>query len=269
MTFSPNDDDRLWQDSKSEGWFRFSSPVRYIFFLLILIILVVGAWYLLTPGRQDYNEKNMPLIRADDTPYKIKAEDQTLPGIKHQDKLIYSRIRNDENAPPVEHILPDPEPILIDAQTDSSPMKMENLYSPEDIQLEKVQEKTPETKENVALSIASIEELIEGNSEEVSEGVSKKVSEETPSPQSKARQSNVLIQLGSLKSHDLAQEEWKRISGKNKDALGGLEPLIQKVDLGAEKGIFYRLRTGVETQEQAKKVCATLIERKVECLVIH
>ena len=269
MTFSPNDDDRLWQEPKSEGWFRFSSPFRYIVLLLILIALVVGAWYLLTPERQNYNEKNLALIRADDTPYKVKAEDQALPGIKHQDKLIYSRIRNDENAPPVEHILPDPEAILIDAETDPSPIKMENLYSPEDVQLEKVAEKTPEAKENTLLSRTSIEELIEGDSEEISEGASKKTSKESPPPQSKARQSNVLIQLGSLKSHDLAQEEWKRISGKNKDALGGLEPLIQKVDLGAEKGIFYRLRTGVESQEQAKKVCATLIERKVECLVIH
>jgi len=269
MTFSPNDDDRLWQEPKSEGWFRFSSPFRYIVLLLILIALVVGAWYLLTPERQNYNVKNLALIRADDTPYKIKAEDQALPGIKHQDKLIYSRISNDENAPPVELILPDPEPILIDAQTDSASIKMENLYSPEDVPLEKVAEKTPETKENALLSIASIEELIEGDSEKISEGTSKKTSEEAPPPQNKARQSNVLIQLGSLKSHDLAQEEWKRISGKNKDTLGGLEPLIQKVDLGAEKGIFYRLRTGVESQEQAKKVCAALIERKVECLVIH
>lgn len=268
MTFSPNDDDRFWQDPKSEGWFRFSSPLHYIIFLLILIALVIVAWYLLTPTRQSYNEKNLTLIRADDTPYKVKAEDQALPGIKHQDKLIYSRIRNDENAPPVEHILPDPEPILIDAQTDPTPIKMENLYSPEDVQLEKVVEKTPEAKGKALLSIASIEELIEGGSEGISEGASKKTSE-APPPQSKAPQSNVLIQLGSLKSHDLAQEEWKRISGKNKDALGGLEPLIQKVDLGAEKGIFYRLRTGVESQEQAKKVCATLTERKVECLVVH
>ncbi|MBL8676584.1 MAG: hypothetical protein JNJ47_04065, partial [Alphaproteobacteria bacterium] len=130
MTFSPNDDDRLWQDSQSEGWFRFSSPFHYIVLLLILIALVAGAWYLLIPARQNYNEKNLPLIHADSTPYKIKAEVQTLPGIKHQDKLIYSRIRNDENAPPVEHILPDPEPIPIDIPTDSSPMKMENLYSP-------------------------------------------------------------------------------------------------------------------------------------------
>jgi hypothetical protein len=146
---------------------------------------------------------------------------------------------------------------------------MENLYSPEDVQLEKVAEETLEEKENALLSIASIEELIEGESEKISEKTSEKTSEEASPPQNKARQSNVLIQLGSLKSHDLAQEEWKRISGKNKDALGGLEPLIQKVDLGAEKGIFYRLRTGVESQEQAKKVCATLIERKVECLVVH
>jgi len=263
MTFSPNDDDRLWRENepKSEGWFRFSFPFRYIILLLVIIALIIGAWYIFTPERHRYESKNLALIHAEDTPYKVKAKDQALPGIKHQDKLVYSRIRKDENAPPVEHILPDPEPILVEDLMDSSPMKMENLYSPDDVQLEKVAEEVPEIKENTALSIASIEDLIEGDPEETPA--------EAPSPQSKATQQNVLIQLGSLKSHDLAQEEWKRLSGKNKDALGGLEPLIQKVDLGAEKGIFYRLRTGVESQEKAKKVCAALTERKVECLVIH
>ena len=253
MTFSPNNDDRLWKDEKSsKGWFRFSSPLHYLVFLLILILIVVGAWYLLTPARQNYNAKNLALIRADDSPYKVKAEEQAIPGIKHQDKLVYSRIRSDENAPPVEHILPDPEPIFVSNTSEPTALKMEEFYSPDEFPLEAmaVQEEKP-------VHVASIEELIDDVPEEAS----------LPTPSSKGN--NVLIQLGSLKSHDLAQDEWKRLVTKNKDILGGLDPIIQKVDLGAEKGIFYRLRTGVTTQASAKQVCSTLKERKVECVVVH
>ncbi|HCC25493.1 MAG TPA: hypothetical protein DEP85_08325, partial [Holosporales bacterium] len=231
-----------------------SSPLRYLVFLLILVALVAGIWYFFTPARQSYNVKNLALIRADDAPYKVKAEDQSIPGIKHQDKLVYSRIRSDENSPPVEHILPDPEPIPMDGPWGSSPLKMEKPYIPEEDQSEKVVE---ESDEDASSSIASIEELIE------------ETPEEKPAPPSRSKQQNILIQLGSLKSHDLAQEEWKRLSHKNKDLLGELEPTIQKVDLGAEKGIFYRLRTGVEDQKQAKQICSTLKERKVDCLVVH
>lgn len=253
MTFSPDKKDRFWKEEKARGWYRFSTPLNYLIFLLILIAVIAGLWYFFTPKR-DYNVANLALIRADDSPYKVKAEDQAIPGIQHQDKLVYSRIRSDENSPPVEHILPDPEPIFVDAPMDSLPLKMEKPYTPEAAPTEELAE---ESRENASLSIASIEELLE------------EPSEEKPVPLSRSKQQNVLIQLGSLKSHDLAQEEWKRLSQKNKDVLGGLEPTIQKVDLGAEKGIFHRLRTGVENQTQAKKICSTLKERKVDCLVVH
>src|SRR3990167_8349481 len=203
MTLSPNNNDRFWKEEKARGWLRFSSPPCYLVFLLTLVALVAGIWYFFTPARQSYNVKNLALIRADDAPYKVKAEDQSIPGIKHQDKVV------------------------------------------------------EESDEDASSSIASIEELIE------------ETPEEKPAPPSRSKQQNILIQLGSLKSHDLAQEEWKRLSHKNKDLLGELEPTIQKVDLGAEKGIFYRLRTGVEDQKQAKQICSTLKERKVDCLVVH
>ncbi len=100
------------------------------------------------------------LIRMDESPFKVKAKDQGVPGIEHQDKLIYGRIRNDQAPPAVEHILPEPEPI-----------KMIEQYVPEDVELEKnVEEKPettampvpPETKE----SAFSIEALIDAASEQ-------------------------------------------------------------------------------------------------------
>lgn len=254
MTFTPNDDDRLWKESRQRGWFRFSSPLRYVVFLIVLVCLVIALWYLLSPIGQSYNKADLALLRADETPYKVKAQDQGLPNIKHQDKLVYRRIRNDQDTPPVEHILPDPEPPTAQMREGESTLKMVDQYNPKDNdELEKVAESN-----DTSSPLVSIEDLIEENPSEKL-AVKKKISK-----------GNILIQLGSLKSLDMAESEWKRISQKHQDVLNGLDPMIQKVDLGADQGIYFRLRTGpFASDEEAKKICATLKERKVECLVIH
>jgi cell division protein FtsN len=192
------------------------------------------------------------------TPYKVKAKDQGLPNIKHQDKLVYGRIRNDEETPPVEHILPDPEPPTAQITEGESTLKMVDQYVPEDIEIEKVAESPLKDPKDAPSSLVSIEDLIEDQPSE------------KPASGKKVAKGNILIQLGSLKSQDLAESEWKRISQKHQDVLGGLDSTIQKVDLGADQGIYYRLRTGpFESHEEAKKICASLKERKVDCLVIH
>ncbi len=259
MTFSPNDDDRLWKETRKEGWFRFATPLRYIIFLLALVCLVVALWYLFAPARRSYSKTDLAFIRTDDAPYKVKAKEQGLPHIKHQDKLIYGRIRSDQNTPPAaEHILPDPEPPTAHPMNDRPTLKMVNQYTPEDLEVEKVVESSLEKPNNPPSALVSIEDLIE------------EYPSEKPVLEKKATKGNIFIQLGSLKSHDMAESEWKRISQKHKDVLRDLDFIIQKVDLGANQGIYYRLRTGpFESNEDAAKICASLKERKVECLVIH
>jgi cell division septation protein DedD len=254
MKLEPHDDDRLWRESETTSWFRFSSPLRYVIFILILIAVLIGLWYLIAPTRQWYNKADLPLIRADQAPYKIKVAHQGVPSVKHQDKLVYGRIRADENGPITEHILPDPEAPLIQLTEQDPPLKMVEQYAPDDMDLEKTAESPKKKQEPGILSAGSIEELLEEIPEE------KKVSE----PKGKA-----FIQLGSLKSYEMAEAEWNRLSKKHPDTLGGLEPLIQKVDLGEEQGIYYRLRTGpFESATKVSEICAHLKAQKVECVVV-
>ena len=51
MTFHANDDDRLWKDSQDEGWFRFSSPLRFIIFLIFIVCVIIGGWYFFSPQK--------------------------------------------------------------------------------------------------------------------------------------------------------------------------------------------------------------------------
>lgn len=258
MIFSPNQDDRLWKETPNKGWFRFSTPLKYVFFLVLAIILIVLAWHLFSSARQNYFTGEIAFIRADETPFKIKAADQGVPSVKHQDKLVYGRIRNDQAAP-VEHILPDPELPSAPVIAASPAFKKTKPYAPTDTDPEGITEMPTEPFKDHINLVGSIEDLIE-----------KEISSQAPRPQKEIIQGHTFIQLGSLKSSDLAEAEWTRISNKNKDILGKYKPMIQKVDLGVEQGIYYRLRAGAfQNKEQAKKVCASLKERKVECLVIQ
>lgn len=254
MNLSPKDDDRLWREPEKTSWFRFSTPLRYIVFLILLIALLVGLWYLFAPSHRGYNKTDLALIRADETPYKIKPENQGVPSVKHQDKLVYGRIRADQTSPVAEHILPDPETPLPQIKEDSVPIKMVEQYAPEEID----PENTVELVQKEPKKEVSIEDLIEETSEEKKETEKEIIKGKT------------FIQLGSLKSYDRAESEWKRLSKKHGDVLGKREPVIQKVDLGEEQGIYYRLRTGpFDSSGKADEACRMLKEQKVECVVIQ
>lgn len=258
MNLSPNDDDRLWKEPEKTSWFLFSSPLLYVIFITILVGVLIGLWYLIAPGPQSYQRVDLALIPADKTPYKIKETHQGVPSVKHQDKLVYGRIRADGNEPVVEHILPDPETPSSAIQESHAAIKMIEQYSPEDMDPDKIVESMPADPQGSVSPIASIEDLIEEDADD------------KPEPEKKSVKGKTHIQLGSLKSYDLAESEWKRLSKNHSDILGGLEPVIQKVDLGEEQGIYYRLRTGpFDGVEKANSVCNGLKDQKVECVVVN
>ena len=53
------------------------------------------------------------------------------------------------------------------------------------------------------------------------------------------------------------------------DLLGDLGLKVTKADLGAKKGIYYRLRAGPLADEKAaRRLCRQLTKRQVGCLII-
>ena len=85
-----------------------------------------------------------------------------------------------------------------------------------------------------------------------------------------AMASSFRIQIASVRSPKGARDEWKRLQRKNRELLGDLQLSIEKADLGAKKGIYYRLRAGpVADAAAAKSLCAALKKRKVDCLIVR
>ena len=76
-------------------------------------------------------------------------------------------------------------------------------------------------------------------------------------------------QLAAARSADAAEREWVRLRAKNLDLLGNLELTITKADLGAKKGVFYRLQVGPLSDEMnVRELCSALAKRQVGCLII-
>jgi len=78
------------------------------------------------------------------------------------------------------------------------------------------------------------------------------------------------IQLAALRTHERAEAEWKRQKKAHPDILGSLKLFVVRVDLGEDKGVFFRLRAGpLRDAAAAKKLCGELAKRNVGCLVIR
>ena len=78
-----------------------------------------------------------------------------------------------------------------------------------------------------------------------------------------------LVQLAAARSPQGARSEWERLRKKHLDLLGDLGLKVTKADLGARKGVFYRLRVGPLVDEKAaRQLCQQLTKRQVGCLII-
>ena len=77
------------------------------------------------------------------------------------------------------------------------------------------------------------------------------------------------MQLAAARSPQGARIEWERLRKKHLDLLGDLGLKVTKANLGARKGVFYRLRVGPLVDEKAaRQLCQQLTRRQVGCLII-
>lgn len=77
-----------------------------------------------------------------------------------------------------------------------------------------------------------------------------------------------LVQLAALRSMDAARTEWARLKQRYGALLGGMEPVLQPVDLGA-KGTFVRVHVGpFADPAEAGEVCRALRSQAQDCVVV-
>ena len=77
------------------------------------------------------------------------------------------------------------------------------------------------------------------------------------------------IQLAAVSSAEDANRQWQRIVSKNKDLLGNVHLMVEKVEIPKKNQTLYRIQAGpFKSESEAKDLCAKLAARKVSCFFV-
>ncbi|MQX35609.1 SPOR domain-containing protein [Roseospira navarrensis] len=249
---------------------------------------------------------DLPVVRAEEEPYKVRPEDPGGQTVEDQDKLIYGRLEDGDPAdggPEVEQLLPEPArpmappvpepapeppvtppaeqpatapepaadagPATADAAADDGiPAPFSDAAPP-----------VPETEGADAEETASASEPAAPEPAPVPEAPPGPAAEPAPAPEVPtatapenvvaAVQDGPQVQLAAFRERALAERHWERVSAAHPDLLGDVPHVIVFADLG-DRGQFYRLRAGpLGSDDAARTLCESLKQRDVECLIVR
>jgi hypothetical protein len=189
---------------------------------------------------------NVPLIRADTDPVKVRPEKAGGMNIPDKDDPLYAMKPGQS---PAEHILPPPEapqprPVAPPPPA-PPPQQMAQTVAPPGA-FPAPLPAPPQVGSRPAAA-------------------PKAADAEKPAA---AAGPPMKIQLASLRSPDEARDEWQRVKHENGDLLGKYTAVAVRSDLG-DRGIWYRVEVGpVGDKAAALKLCKALKERDLGCQLV-
>lgn len=243
----------------------------------VALVAFAGViWYAYHWGIGAIEPEELPVIRADSGPIKIRPEEPGGLEVPHQDKLVLNEIAPDPEKPQVERLLPPPEvpkPPLPEAAEQAQPSDADvadaapDTAAPQDATAEA---DTPAADAPALQTAAGPDEKVE---DQAATAESAPPPPATPTP-TDAQVAAVppgayVVQVASMKSREAAEGEWARLRQAFPDLLGERDLVVQSVDLGA-KGTFHRVQAGTFTDRAgAEALCTELKAKKQDCLVVR
>lgn len=228
---------------------RFRGLVATLVALVVIGVFAGGLWFAYQQGLKRggviTGAADVPLIRADERPTKVRPEKPGGMEVPDRDKLIYTQKRA-----AVEHLLPPPEkpmprPMAPSAagpsalpQPPPAPAAAGAANPAPQAQSQQPAGKPPIKAEPAATAAAK--------------------------PTTAQKTGGTRIQLASVRSENDAHQEWDRIRRANPDLLGNVSATPVRADLG-DKGVFYRLQTAPIAD--AERVCVELKRRNIGCII--
>jgi len=222
--------------------------------VFVMALFAGGLWFAYVQGTRHSGNSaatgDVPLIRADERPTRVKPERPGGMEVPDRDNLIYSPPR-----PVVEHLLPPPEKPL--PRPTAPPAQAAAAGPPQPPAA------APPTPGPPA-AVNQPQQLAATPSATVAPGTP---AVRPPAGQLPAKTGGTRLQLGSVRSEEAARQEWERIKRKNSDILGNLSATPIRADLG-DKGIYYRIQTApVADQAAAERLCNQLRQRDIGCII--
>lgn len=225
-----------------------------------------------------------PTLEADPSPTKIRPTEGGLDEEVRPDRLVYERLAG-VTRPSVERLLPAPEmpmprPIVVPdvPPVPDEPVRPVLLAPPTE----------PVTQTAPAVSPSPVPPPAPATvvPAPTPAAVPPTASPQTPPPPAAAPQAPPThavppepkllsdgtgkwrIQLASVRTEAEATSEWRRLSSRYGDVLGGVAMAVTKADLG-DRGVYYRVQgTGVD-ENRARWICDRLKSQNVGCVVVR
>jgi hypothetical protein len=77
------------------------------------------------------------------------------------------------------------------------------------------------------------------------------------------------VQIYSAASQKMAEQQWDKFRKKSGGLLAPYSPVIQRIDLGANVGIRYRLQVGQFSKSAAQSFCSSLKKKGIDCWAVR
>ena len=221
--------------------------------LAVMVLFAGGLWLAYVAGTRHAGGAagaDVPLIRADTRPDKVKPDKPGGLQIPDRNMLVYGEDRN-----MVEHLLPPPEQPM--PRPAPPPPGSAAAPPPEPAAAAPGPAAPPAPRAAPAQkpAAAPLRPTAVKKPETVRTGLSKA--------------GGIRLQLASVRSEEVARREWDRIKHRNHDLLGNLTASAIRADLG-DKGVYYRIQTApVGDLAAADRICGALKERNVGCIVVR
>jgi SPOR domain len=238
--------------------------------LVVMSVFAGGLWLAYTQGMRhaggSAGSTDIPLIRADTRPMKVKPENPGGMQIPDRDMLIYGQQR-----PQVEHLLPPPEQPMARPVSPSPPPPTPQQPAQAATAAPAAASPAPSPQGVLPAPAAASPPLSAAAAAAAKElGVQPAAGlQKTAARAAPGRAGGLRLQLGAVRSEREARGEWDRLKHKNADLLGNLSGVAIRADLG-DKGIYYRIQAGpVADASAADRICGELRQRRLACIIVR
>lgn len=306
----PDERGGFYTDEEEEEYVPRSRRVLRIAGVLVVMGMFAGGlWFAYTLGMRHTggsgDSSEIPLIRADHRPIKVKPENPGGMQIPDRDMFIYGQQR-----PEIEHLLPPPEqPMARPAPPPPSPTPPlaanplpvqppspapSSAPATPAVASASASPASPSTAQPAPAGLEPVASAKETPPAPIAASPVKPLARPqpqlsraamaaaeilgispTPAPRPTAARvglahtSGTRLQLGAMRSEGEAQGQWEQLKRKNPDLLGNLSGIAIRAELG-DKGTYYRIQTGPVTDAaSADRICGELRQRHFPCLVVR
>lgn len=245
-------------------------PLILVLALGVLLIFAGVVWNTYRQGVRS-TEGGLPVIAADDAPYKRSPDERGGVEVAGQDKAYYDSmdglgdpaVQKTAARNPIDIRRGDPDLAGGPSQS-AEPADATELPPITYAEDETPAAVTPERTSPVIASVRTNPNPVSPPIVDVEEDILPTL----PATSRFSATGTYQVQLSALRSRDAAQTAWTRLQSSAPDLFMGANLDIQRADLGA-KGVFFRLRVGTfPDREAAKGFCADVKAAGKDCMVV-